>query len=284
MGRMTGRANRGIDRVAGGRNAGTGWYRMMKPFLLVGLVLASFTFLSTFAGNADAATNKPPKQRVACHTDISWRIDNAYAPADVNTSAAVTWAYGQVAEPSDTYFTADDLADVEWAWQSPRTGPYRPGESYRAEAVFRSWWVHGLDAQRDWSTDALREHVLRGILTDFGVESPNSTGAGLTVEDGNALAQACKRHAAKDGDKSSSSDGLGAVLYILLPDGTNLGTRGFFGASATADKMTFLGAVVPLGLFLIFGERLLTLAGRKTPRSIDAAIDGPGADDDPDSA
>lgn len=257
MGRITRGANRGINKTLGS-NAGGFKGFVLKWSLVAGLVLG---VLSALGGEAQAATGKEPTARVKCNTYIEWDINTTSAPAGVDTRGTVKWAYDQVADLANIQHSRGDSEDVVWAWQSATDGgTYRPGKTYRYEGGLglNKWWEHGLDADRAWTPDAFREHVLRGVLTDFGVESPEATGAGLTADDRAALARACDRQAKAQDDDSDD----GGLLTGLNPGG-GVPTAGVLGGLSTLDLLVLLFLVGPLVVFLLAGERLAQRFGSK---------------------
>lgn len=323
MGRVTRGASRGVDKYLGGKSANTGWFKQLKVWLLVavvvGVVGSAFGAIgggpqddaddttttttrsgatgaqegntdtpvgngtqaakstpanpspsSTQSASAAAGPGKVPATlgRVECDTKVRWDFDDTHAPSGVNTFEVVQWAYQQVAEPANVDTLQVGGADLRWVWQTAKDGEYRPGETYRATDNWgEKYLLHALNGDREWTRDALREHVLRSILTDFGVESPTSNGSGLTVRDSEALSRICAKNADSEGE------GLLGGLFGSIGGGSEAtGSPGILGGFRAADKVA-LGVAVLLGLFLVFGERVLPTRGARAATDSEDQVD-----------
>lgn len=219
----------------------------------------------TQSASATAATGnvQATPARVECDTKVRWDFDDTHAPSGVDTFEVVQWAYQQVAEPANVDTLQVGGADLRWVWQTVSNGEYRPGQTYRATDNWgEKYLLHALNGDREWTQDALREHVLRSILTDFGVESPTSTGSGLTVRDSNVLSRICDRQAKANNDEAG-------LLSLLKPDFAEPHGRTVLGGLNNIDLLGLL-LVIVLGVFLLAGERL---AGRFARHDTDGEPD-----------
>lgn len=172
--------------------------RMLRWFLVGALLLA---VLSTCGGCGRSADNdEPPARPTACNSVIRYDVHGGvYAPdGAVAAQDAVFWAYRQVSGSTSTQpvRTSDD--DVRWVWQSDKSGgEYEPGTADWDRGVMsdRLYFVHAMDGDASPTQVELRQQILRGVVRDFGVKRPTSTGEGLSAGDRTALERICNTKA-----------------------------------------------------------------------------------------
>lgn len=160
------------------------------------VVCAVLAVLSWSHGRADAAT---PDPAVHCGDSVRWELDASLVGTPADAEVAIRAAWAQVAPVARLVPTeVDQSADIAWAWPDTGMGEDLPDQQAWDTTLFgghRYWSITHSASTSDAGGKALRQLVLRDVLTALGVSDPSS-GAVLNSRDRRALNTVCRTEAA----------------------------------------------------------------------------------------